>query len=471
MSENVYPFIGGDPIEERHSYAYVPFRGAKFLDDWRNARSSVKARLGEAASAAPAPVRTGAPEMPTIHTSDVLEYLMRALDAAALNADEDAWLDWCIERFEVSKRVFSAYSLAGERARGKGGYQDLALYVRLAEVLAKSFQTVGRLPALNALIKCMDTLCSHADRLAVGEKSRLARLISLERSFVDGLREPQRAEHALGGFSNERSTQSGPFGTSSSGRSGKLLDDTVLLVADTLRSRGYAQALRAEGFTLRGVVVIGATGERRWGQADSIPSPPAAEHFPNLFVPDLREPLLETCVQLSDCVEFIDSGTVNALDVRKRLAELDPALVIYSGFGGELVQSDLLDAAGPLLHMHAGWLPEYRGSTTIYYSLLRESACGVSAILLTPQIDAGEILLRRWYPPPPFNVDLDYYYDSIVRSDALIQVLGNILEKGQLPEGTGQDETDGQVYYIIHPLLKHVAILSLVDNVDAREAR
>lgn len=30
----------------------------------------------------------------------------------------------------------------------------------------------------------------------------------------------------------------------------------------------------------------------------------------------------------------------------------------------------LLSWAFPLLHIHSGWLPDYRGSTTSYYSLL-----------------------------------------------------------------------------------------------------
>lgn len=466
MTEDTYPFVGGDPIEQRHTYAYIPFRGARFVDEWRESRAKTKARLGAAAPGVPEAARTEVPGIPEVQTREVLEYLMHSLDVAQLTADTDAWIKWCIERFEVSKRVFSIYSFEGERARGRNGYQDLGLYLRLAEVLAKSFQVEGRLPALNALVKCMDILCSHAGRLSAVEKSRLARLITLEGSCIDDLTEGRGGElpRSRTGVPTEPNSLPRQVRRSSANQGEKGLDDAVLLVADTVRSRGYAQALLAEGFALRAVLVIRSAGELRWGQAENIPAPPAASYFPDLFVPDLRVPLEKTCERLSDCVEFIETGSINAEEVRTRLAELSPSLVIYSGFGGELVQPDILKAAGPFLHMHAGWLPEYRGSTTIYYSLLREGACGVSAILLTPKIDAGEILLRRWYSPPSVDVDLDYYYDSIIRSDVLVQTLARTTREGRIPEGKVQDPSDGEIYYIIHPVLKHIAILSLSGN-------
>ena len=114
--------------------------------------------------------------------------------------------------------------------------------------------------------------------------------------------------------------------------------------------------------------------------------------------------------------------------------------------------------------MHAGWLPDYRGSTTTYYSWINEGVCGVSAIFLTADIDTGAILSRKQYPPPPVGMDGDYLYDTVLRSDLLLSIMANLAESGDLPEQLLQQRGKGETYYIIHPLLKHLVILSGEDR-------
>ena len=136
-------------------------------------------------------------------------------------------------------------------------------------------------------------------------------------------------------------------------------------------------------------------------------------------------------------------------------------MVIYSGFGGQIVSDKLLDFGIPFLHVHSGWLPEYRGSTTIYYSLLQDFECGVSAILMDKNIDDGPIIKRRIYPPPPKGMNIDYLYDNAIRANLLIEALESWLVDGCFSDGTQQTEEDASTYYVIHPLLKHIALLAL----------
>jgi len=110
---------------------------------------------------------------------------------------------------------------------------------------------------------------------------------------------------------------------------------------------------------------------------------------------------------------------------------------------------------------HAGALPNYRGSTTIYYSILQEQNCAASAILLANDIDTGPIVASKTYPAPPTNIDIDYIYDSAIRADLLVTVLNNYAEHGELPTPIHQEIEEGQDYYIIHPVLKHLAMLSI----------
>ena len=47
------------------------------------------------------------------------------------------------------------------------------------------------------------------------------------------------------------------------------------------------------------------------------------------------------------------------------------------------------------LHIHGGYVPAFKGSTTNYYSLLAEGQLGASAIFLTEDLDSGPKLHRQ----------------------------------------------------------------------------
>ena len=113
------------------------------------------------------------------------------------------------------------------------------------------------------------------------------------------------------------------------------------------------------------------------------------------------------------------------------------------------------------IHAHAGWLPEYRGSTTIYYSLIDRNDCAVSVIELKPKIDTGDILARKRYSAPIPGIDIDYIYDNQIRADLLSETLRSYWENKEFDMIISQNEEKSTTYYVIHPLLKHLAILSI----------
>jgi methionyl-tRNA formyltransferase len=229
----------------------------------------------------------------------------------------------------------------------------------------------------------------------------------------------------------------------------------VMLAADTPRTSAYAQALKNAGIRISSIALV-KPGERKWGQSSALPSP--SVRLKEIFLPDLSISPLQSCKSICEYVQIIEKNTINDPMCVQWLVDCAPSLVIYSGYGGELVQSDLLKCGAPLLHMHAGWLPDYRGSTTVYYSLLIENSVGVSAITLTEEIDSGPIVARKRYPPPPVGLDIDYYYDSAVRADLLVDVISEYMLNGQLSEITLESSDVGRDYYIIHPLLKHIVL-------------
>lgn len=229
----------------------------------------------------------------------------------------------------------------------------------------------------------------------------------------------------------------------------------VMLAADTVRTSAYAQALANAGLEISSIGLI-ISDTPKWGQA-SAPEK-CNVSLESLFLPDVTVPALSACRNLCDQVDVLRADSVNDLVCIRWLTEQAAQLAVFSGFGGELVKNSVLDIGVPLLHMHAGWLPEYRGSTTAYYSLLKEGTVGVSAITLTESIDSGPIVARSIYPPPSAGIDLDYCYDSAVRADLLVRVITNYVEKGELDRLPVESGSSGRDYYIIHPLLKHIVL-------------
>jgi len=235
--------------------------------------------------------------------------------------------------------------------------------------------------------------------------------------------------------------------------------DILFLAADSSRSKAYAQVIQHSGLSVSRTLLL------RKKKAKGTKSPPCGKstfHDLKIVMPDLKIPLIETVEQISDKFDVIENyGGIKNSGIIEYISTHRPKLVIYSGYGGELVPKEMLGLGIPFLHIHSGFLPKYRGSTTVYYSLLNEGNCGVTAILLKPEIDNGDIVTRRKYPAPPSGLDLDHIYDNAIRADLLSEVLAEWIENQEFKEFIKQDESESETYYVIHPVLKHLAILSL----------
>jgi methionyl-tRNA formyltransferase len=233
-----------------------------------------------------------------------------------------------------------------------------------------------------------------------------------------------------------------------------MLKRTILLATHGARTQSYAQNMARAGLALGGVLLYG----------DPAPAPghlPRVQRCAGVPLADLSLPLEETCAQAGWPLDRVFASDVNHPEVASKLSALAPSLVIFSGAGGQIVKPPLLELGAPFLHAHSGWLPRYRGSTTIYYSILEERDCAVSVLLLNREIDGGPILARRRYPLPPPGIDVDCLYDAAIRADLLVQVLSRCEACGTLPEPIDVAGEEAGTYYVVHPVLKHLALLSL----------
>ena len=181
------------------------------------------------------------------------------------------------------------------------------------------------------------------------------------------------------------------------------------------------------------------------------------------LLPGKKNSTAETgIIQLLDNIkikyDIAPNGNINSPEVVSLISSRAEQVFIFSGFGGALLRNNILSIGKKFLHVHGGYLPKYKGSTTNYYSLIDENTIGASSIFLTKEIDCGPVLLRKKFSAPKDRTEIDHIYDSEARSKVLIETLKQHVKSGgwdfELESGKG-----GETFYIIHPVLKHLAIL------------
>ena len=234
--------------------------------------------------------------------------------------------------------------------------------------------------------------------------------------------------------------------------------DFGLIAADTSRTRAYLHSLKENNLLPVWVVVLDNVSQTLLpGQQSINGKKPIYDYdWPEaLLNPEEKLDILLTNLG----VDFIKAGSANINDpsVIELIRCSNLSLFIYSGYGGAIVGNALLKTKKSLLHIHGGYLPTYKGSTTNYFSFLNEGMVGASAIFLTSKIDSGPILLRQKYKAPHFMQDFDHIYDAAIRARLLVEVLNLIIED-QI-EFEENKLIDGDTFYVIHPVLKHIAIM------------
>ena len=137
---------------------------------------------------------------------------------------------------------------------------------------------------------------------------------------------------------------------------------------------------------------------------------------------------------------------------------------IYSGNYGEILNKKYFKIKKIFLHIHPGKLPKYKGSTPFYYEILEKNSISFCSMIMNEKIDSGQILLLTSYKISKKNkIDkslLDLVYDPYYRSLLLMKTLIKIkkIKFNNKSEGKVRNNNLDN-YYIIHPVLKHLAIL------------
>ena len=134
----------------------------------------------------------------------------------------------------------------------------------------------------------------------------------------------------------------------------------------------------------------------------------------------------------SFAIEFnipIITTSAHSINDDSVVKELNKTALKYWLFtGGGVLKTKLFESERQFLHIHPGKLPEYRGSTCFYYSLLNNLSLCSSAFFLTPSLDKGTTLVSC-----DFSLNLtiddnqqlfmDYILDPWIRAQTLKKVL------------------------------------------------
>ena len=225
------------------------------------------------------------------------------------------------------------------------------------------------------------------------------------------------------------------------------------IAADTSRSRAYAQALLRHGLMPAKVVVLADANKPGQLEDDGLGMAPFPAPWGD-FYPQI--PIMRSFEEAGVACAIAPSPDVNAPETIAMLVSRPETVFIYSGFGGVILRSAVLSTGKEFLHVHGGYLPRFKGSTTNYYSFLEEETCGASAIFMRKELDSGPLLLRRKWPAASIR-DMDHVLDAALRAQVLLETLQHYSVTREWPR-VDTEET-GKMYYIIHPLLRHIALI------------
>ena len=126
--------------------------------------------------------------------------------------------------------------------------------------------------------------------------------------------------------------------------------------------------------------------------------------------------------------------------------------LVFSGIPGYIIKDNLFLKKINLIHCHPGKLPKYKGSTTIYYTLLKNKKINCSSIILNNKLDSGKILLVKSFKLPTNIKTIDKDYDDLIRSKTLISTLKNLKK---LKTKKINNKVDNP-YFVIHPVLRSI---------------
>jgi hypothetical protein len=127
---------------------------------------------------------------------------------------------------------------------------------------------------------------------------------------------------------------------------------------------------------------------------------------------------------------------------------------IISPNKSEIINNNFLLKKLKIIHIHPGKLPEFKGSTTLYYSKLANKETICTCFRMKSSIDTGEILFKKKFKNSNITEKFFDRYDDYIRGITLV----NFFKIKRIKRIKKTNKKKLSNYYIIHPLLRKLAL-------------
>lgn len=177
--------------------------------------------------------------------------------------------------------------------------------------------------------------------------------------------------------------------------------------------------------------------------------------------------------QYADRVELVPMASYRDPRVLGALAASAGETVLFTG--GGILPAPVFDIPGiSLVHVHTGFLPFVRGADVLLWSLLARGRPGVSAFVMAPGLDEGDVLATRELEPLTVSLpdgerpddetlyrSMFSFIDPLLRAEVLVtDVLEPWNGEGALP-AQPQDLDQGVTFHFMHPIVRQRALREL----------
>ena len=180
----------------------------------------------------------------------------------------------------------------------------------------------------------------------------------------------------------------------------------------------------------------------------------------------------------SDDVREIVVANFEDPELLRAVRSFGPTAFLYTG--GGIVGATLLGTDGvKVIHIHPGIVPDVRGADGILWSVILRGKPGYSGFYMNPGIDTGDVLIRKEYALPRFDVEsfpanwtMDDFYRALLFSvDAHLRAatLVNLIESAQCQDFVlddlaveQQSENEGRTYFFMHRRVRDFALSKML---------
>lgn len=230
--------------------------------------------------------------------------------------------------------------------------------------------------------------------------------------------------------------------------------DIALLAHPSYRTVAYLCALKELGLYPAELVLLSGELPKR----DELLVEAERFGYVELFF-DVTLAPLEWCQKAGTRIVLLDENEINGDPVCAAVEKCSSENVLFSASG--ILGRTLLRSGKRFIHVHPGYLPDYRGSTCFYYSLLETGDLASTAFFMNDGLDTGPIIASSRFDmnydiAPSQPLFLDHVLDPYIRAHTLKKVLAR-LKTGKALDSYPNPSTSLPACYVMHPMLRILA--------------